>query len=187
LKGNNCQFIEEKIMGLEHLTVTPVSHGENQNYCWAASLSWWLKAVFNRNVSMDDIIYEYEDYINWEEGENTGGLNGKGLFRIMHDQRWHLHYDRELDNTKITLNYILDKLSRSPVIVAYYEPKVKGYHMNVIAAGIGITDSASCFMVMDPNFENFQPRSLQYYKNYYSRITFMYKAYASPTATYAYQ
>lgn len=174
-------------MGAEHLKVSPVSQGENQNYCWAASLSWWLKAVFNRNVSVNDLLFDYEEDVNWEEGENEGALNGKGLFKLMHDQRWHLHYDKELDNTKITLGYIAEKLARSPVIVAYYEPKVKGYHMNVIVAGAGLTDTVSGFFVMDPNYDSFQIRNLQYYKNYYAKITFMYKAYASPTPVYAYQ
>jgi len=174
-------------MGVEHLKYTPISQGENQNYCWAASLSWWLKAVFNREVSVNDLLFDYENWVNWEDGDNMGALNAKGLFRLMHDQRWHLHYDKDLDNTKITLNYLTDKLSRSPVIVAYYEPKVKGYHMNVIVAGAGFGDVASGLIVMDPNYEQFQIRNLQYYKNYYSKITFMYKAYASPTPTYAYQ
>lgn len=173
-------------MGLEHLQNPPISQGENQNYCWAASLSWWLKAVFNRNMSVDELMYDYDKYINWEEGENNGALTDKGMYRLLHDQRWHLHYDQK-KNDKLTLDYLTGKLSRSPVMVAYYEPKVKGYHMNVIVAGAGIGDSLSGFLVMDPNYDSFQIRNLQYYKNYYSTIYFIYKASASPTPAYAYQ
>lgn len=103
---------------------------------------------------------------------------------LLHDQRWHLHYDQKKSD-KITIDYLSSRLSRSPVIVAYYEPKVKGYHLNVIVAGAGLGDVASGLIVMDPNYESFQIRNLKYYKDYYSDIYFIYKAYASATPTYA--
>ena len=173
-------------MGLEHMKNPPVYQGENANYCWAASLSWWLKAVFNRQCKMDEIIYIYGDYVNDEEGRMNGALNEMGLYKLMHDQRWHLHHDK-MKNDKVTLDYLSGKLARSPVMVAYYEPSVKGFHMNVIVAGAGIGDLASGLVVMDPNYEQFQIRNLKYYKDYYSNIICMYKASLGPEPTYAYQ
>src|ERR1041385_9008488 len=113
-------------MGLEHMKNPPVSQGENQNYCWAASLSWWLKAVFNRNYSVDDLIDIYDKWISWEADDNFGALNEQGMSRLAHDQRWHLYYDQKKSD-KITIEYLTKVLSRSPVMVAYYEPRVKGY------------------------------------------------------------
>ncbi len=173
-------------MGLEHIKNSPVWQGENQNDCWAASLSWWLKAVFNRDLSVSDLIYDYEEVINWEEGENEGALTEKGMYRLLHDQRWHLHYDQK-KNDKVTIEYLEGLLARSPVMVAYYEPKVKGFHMNVIVAGAGLGDVASGLVVMDPNYQSFQIRNLKYYKSYYSSIYFIYKASLGSAPTYAYE
>lgn len=178
--------VEIKIMGLEHIQYPPMSQGENQNYCWAASLSWWLKAVRNKTYSVGDLLYIYENWVNDEEGENYGALNEVGMSKLLNDQRWFLHYDKK-KNDKIKFEYLDKILKRGPVMVAYYEPKVKGYHMNVIVAGAGLGDVASGLVVMDPNYESFQIRTLSYYKAYYSDIYFIYKAYASPTPTYAYE
>src|ERR1044072_9571161 len=101
-------------MGLEHIQNPPVSQGANQNYCWAASLSWWLKATFNRKYSVDDLIGIYDEWISWEGDDNFGALNEQGMSKIVHDQRWHLHYDQKKSD-KITIDYLSSRLSRSPV------------------------------------------------------------------------
>lgn len=173
-------------MGLEHMKTPPVTQGESENFCWAACLSWWLKAVFNREHDMNDIIGYYENWVNWEDGDNYGALNSKGIYKLIHDQRWHLFHD-EMKNDKITFSYLDKILKRGPVIVAYYEPAVKGFHMNVIVAGAGLGDVASGLVVMDPNFYSFQIRNLNYYKKYYSSIYFIYKASLGSGVTYAYE
>ena len=173
-------------MGLEHIKTPPVSQGENQNYCWAASLSWWLKATRNRDYSVGDLLYIYENWLNSEEGENYGALNEVGMYKLINDQRWHLHYDKKKTD-KITAEYMNRILQRGPVMVAYYEPKVKGFHMNVIVAGAGLGDVASGLLVMDPNYGNFQIRNIKYYKDYYSDIYFIYQAALGSTVSYAYE
>ncbi len=173
-------------MGLEHMKTPPVTQGESDNFCWAASLSWWLKAVRNRKYEIGDLVLMYEKWVNWEEGNQYGSLTDKGMYRLIHDQRWHLFHD-EKKNDKITFDYLSKILERGPVMVAYYEPKVSGFHMNVIVAGAGLGDVASGLVVMDPNYENFQIRNLKYYKEYYSSIYFIYATGSSPTPTYAYQ
>lgn len=172
-------------MGLEHLKNPPITQGETQNYCWAASLSWWLKAMWNRKQDMNDIIDIYSDWVNWDDGPSFGTLTTEGLNKLVHDQRWHIHYDTK-KNDKITFEYLERILSRGPVMVAYYEPKVEGYHMNVIVAGAGLGDLVSGLVVMDPNYESFQIRPLSYYKEYYSTIVFMYKASLGTEPTYGY-
>ncbi len=173
-------------MGIEHIKTAPVTQGSNQNYCWAASLSWWLRAVRNRKMSVDELIEIYDPWINWESGPNFGALTKEGMNKLVFDQRWHLHFDK-MKNDKITIDYLSRKLAVGPVMVAYYEPKVSGYHMNVIVAGAGLGDVASGLVVMDPNYESFQIRNLKYYKDYYSEINFIYKATIGAEPVYAYQ
>jgi hypothetical protein len=173
-------------MGLEHMKTPPVTQGENQNYCWAASLSWWLKAVWNRTYSTDELIFIYGDWINEEEGPSLGALTPEGLNKVAFDQRWHFDFDT-MKNDKLTVEYLGRVLARGPVIVAYYEPEVSGYHMNVIVAGAGLNDLVSGLVVMDPNYESFQIRTIQYYKNYYSKIVFLYKTALTGEPKYAYE
>ena len=173
-------------MGLEHLQNPPIYQGENANYCWAASLSWWLKAVRKYSYSMDDLIYTYTDWVNWEDEKAIGALTNSGMNKLLHDQRWHLFYDKK-KNDKITIDYLNTLLkTRGPVLVAYYEPEVGGFHMNVIVAGAGFGDVASGLVVMDPNYKNFQIRNLNYYKKYYSTIVFAYSTQLGSTPVYGY-
>jgi hypothetical protein len=96
------------------------------------------------------------------------------MSKRLHDQRWFLHYDKK-KNDKIKFEYLDKLLKRGPEMVAYYEPKVKGFHMNVIVAGAGLGDVASGLVVIDQNYNSFHTSNLQYYKNYYSDIYLIYK------------
>ncbi|QQS41931.1 MAG: hypothetical protein IPM63_03015 [Acidobacteriota bacterium] len=173
-------------MALKHLAIPPVTQGDDPNGCWAASLKWWLKAARNYEYEYWEILMMYDQWTYKGEDENYGALSEKGLFKLFNDPRWHLMYTT-MKNDKLNASEIGTMLERSPVLVGYYEPKVNGYHMNVIVASAGIEGLATILTVMDPAFEAYQFRSLSYYKKYYSGITLAYSMKAPAEPVYGYQ
>lgn len=162
-------------MGVEHLQYTPEWQGANTNYCWAAGLSWWLKAVRKYNYDFETIKDIYLEYIKYEDDGGFGSLTDKGMYKLLNDSRWHLSYE-ELSSDQLNVNRIQELLLRSPVNIGYTDgnlgtdengKKLTGFHMNVIVAGAGVGSLLSGYVVMDPNCKSFQVRNLQYYKNYY--------------------
>ena len=65
------------------------------------------------------------------DDENFVALSEAGLFKPFNDPKWHLMY-KTMKNDKLDASEISTLLKRSPILVGYYEPKVNGYHMNVI-------------------------------------------------------
>lgn len=183
-------------MGLEHLQYAPEWQGENTNYCWAAGLSWWLKAVRKFNYDFDTIKDIYIDWTHYEDDGNFGALNETGMYKLLNDQRWHLSYET-LSSDKLTIDKITGLLQRSPIIIGYQDnnlgtdkdgKKLTGFHMNVIVAGAGKGDKLSAFFVMDPNFQTFQIRNLQYYKNTYCKNALLaYSVQLGSEPVYGYQ
>jgi hypothetical protein len=173
-------------MAFKHLSTPPVSQGSDPNGCWAASLSWWLEAVRGYKYSFDDIIFMYEEWTHLEEDSNFGALTEKGLFKLFNDQKWHLMH-KNMKNSQLNASKINGFLAKSPVLVGYYEPSVKGFHMNVIVASAGIDGLATALTVMDPAYREFQLRGLSYYKNYYSDIIFAYSMTAPSEPIYGYE
>lgn len=173
-------------MSFKHLTTPPVSQGGDPNGCWAASLSWWLKAVRGYEYSYEDICFMYDDWTHQTEDDGFGALTEKGLYLLFNDPKWHLVYET-MKNSQLNASKLDKFLARSPVLVGYYEPKVQGFHMNVIVASAGIDGLATILTVMDPSFTEFQFRSLGYYKKYYSEIAFAYSMQAPSEPVYGYE
>lgn len=183
-------------MALEHLQYAPEWQGENTNYCWAAGLAWWLKAVRKYNYDFETIKDIYADWTNFEDDGGFGALNEKGMYKLLNDGRWHLEYQK-MSSSEFSVSKIKELLVRSPVIIGYTDnnlgtdengKKLTGFHMNVIVAGAGSGDSLSGFMVMDPNYQTFQIRNLQYYKNHYCGKAFLaYSAALSSEPVYGYE
>ncbi len=173
-------------MAFKHLSTPPISQGDDPNGCWAASLSWWLKAVRNYEYSYGDILIMYNNWTNKTEGDNYGALTETGLFRLFNDPKWHLSYT-SMKNDQLSASKLDKFLVKSPVLVGYFEPKVQGFHMNIIVASAGIDGLATVLTVMDPAYTKFQLRNLSYYKNYYSDITFAYSMTAPSEPVYGYE
>lgn len=173
-------------MALKHMTTPPITQGDDPNGCWAASLCWWLKAVRNLDYEYWEILVMYDQWTHKTDDANFGALTETGLFKLFNDPKWHLMY-KTMKNDKLSASELNSMLARGPVLVGYYEPKVNGYHMNVIVASAGIEGWGMILTVMDPAFESFQFRTLSYYKSYYSGITFAYTMQAPAEPIYGYQ
>ena len=165
-------------MGMEHLQYAPEWQGENTNYCWAAGLSWWLKAVRRYKYDFETIKDIYANWTNYKQ-EGFGSLTDVGMYKMLNDGRWHISYE-EISSDKFTESKIKNLLRISPVIIGYHDNnlgtdedgnKLTGFHMNVIVAESG--SNSNVFTVMDPNYKSFQTRNIQYYKEYYCGKSFL--------------
>jgi hypothetical protein len=172
-------------MALKHMAIPPVPQGDDPNGCWAASMSWWVKAVRNYEYDFVDMLVMYDEWTHKTDDANFGALTEKGLYKLFNDPKWHLVHTT-IKNDKLNASTLNTMLERSPVLVGYYEPAVNGYHMNVIVASAGIDGLATMLTVMDPAFDTFQFRSLAYYKKYYSSIVFAYSMKAPAEPVYGY-
>jgi hypothetical protein len=161
----------EKIMN-KYIKTLPVRQHPATNYCWAAGLSWWMKAVKNQSFDYDFIKGEYDGYISYNEDDGSyGSLNGEGMYSLLNDGRWGLDYKAPVSTQEITTELIGEKLQKSPVIIGYMESSVgndangnrlTGFHMNVIICPV--SELLVNYIVVDPNYDQFQIRNLQHYK-----------------------
>jgi hypothetical protein len=172
-------------MGLEHLNLKPITQGSDNMGCWAASMAWWAQSVRKCKYTMDDIKKLYHQWTNQTPGDATkGGLTPTGIKKMLEDQRWHLWYS-SIMRGDLDMKYVDSYLSSSPTIVAYLEPAVNGYHMNVLVAKAPFTESH--MFVMDPSFDSFQVRNLQYYRQKYSKLVFASSKTLGDSPTYGIQ
>jgi len=163
-------------MASNYLSVPPVYQG-NTNYCWAACMEWWLKAVRKyQGYDMDKIIYMFSDYVNDEEGGDENALTEVGMYKLINHQAWHMWYEQD-HNSHITEEKFDTLLKRGPFLIGYNEfdlgtdsegNALTGFHMNVI-----VEKDGGKYTVMDPNFTEFQTRGFEHYrkgayKNFYA-------------------
>ena len=176
-------------MSREHLNTPPVTQGEDRNGCWAASFAWWLQAVLRRNYSFEDILGMYSRWsvdLDNVESEGYGALNEWGVKIMFNDSRFPVVGIPAMSSS-LRIDQVAGLLEKSPVLIAYYEPKVNGYHMNVLAALKNVSAAASGMFVMDPAFTEFQDRQLDYYKRYTKPLYLGYRIGYSPEPVYAYE
>ncbi|MEZ5427642.1 MAG: hypothetical protein R2747_15345 [Pyrinomonadaceae bacterium] len=159
-------------MGLEHLTTTPISQGADRNGCWAASFAWWLQAVLKKDYSFADVLQMYKKWTNYKGGENADGFGAMtdiGVRFMFNDMRFRIVGEHS-DSGKLVVKRANELLNISPVLIAYYEPAVDGYHMNVLVSQVNSENLKDDMFVMDPANESFQVRKLDYYKRYNKAI-----------------
>ena len=74
----------------------PVIYQGEGNYCWAACLAWWLKAVRGySNYGMEEIIYRYSEYTSGDADGDFMALTEKGMYKLLNDPKWHLWYHQQ--------------------------------------------------------------------------------------------
>jgi hypothetical protein len=155
-------------MGLEHLSYPVVRQGSEGMACWAACLSWYGKAVRHFNYTMEEIARRYAHLMAAPTGgNNIGGMDDVPRGQMLRDPIWRLDYfQSNRDNIDLDLRI---SLNSSPVLFTYYDPKLNngkgGTHMNVIVARIENSDK---YWIMDPDYDTYQQRTLQYYTEKYS-------------------
>ncbi len=150
-------------MGLEHLKFAVVQQGSEGMACWAACLSWYGKAVRHFNYSMQEIAAMYAHLAEAPKNGNTiGGMDDAPRAQMLREAKWRLDYSGS------ARNYI-DRdiklfMSSSPTLFTYWDATLGdsgGSHMNVIVSKV--ENSADQYWVMDPDYDKYQIRTLQYY------------------------
>ena len=133
--------------------------------CWAASLEWWLTCMNPKRspARQIDLISRYVRYwdarmeINGKENKDYGTVSAVNFVKMISQPEISMEY---LLCTVPDLQVIRQKLSQSPVIIAYYEPKVKGSHVNVIHS-TNLDHSLGDINVMEPNQGRFESKDVR--------------------------
>jgi hypothetical protein len=124
--------------------------------CWAASLEWWLRSMQPARtvVSQLDLINVFSAYWNQEDGPEYGTVSAENLVQIVGNERFGMTYTvkRQFDK-----GFVKDKLTRSPVLLGYYEPEVSGFHA-VIIHSLNQNGANGDVNIMDPNGGRFRTR-----------------------------
>jgi len=148
-------------MGWEHFTGKPVLQGSEITGCWAACMSWWLAKVRKISWTMKDVANLYNKYASVpSSGCTIGGLSDLGVKTMFEDNRWSI-WQTWKHRQDVTLRMVDSYLESSPTFISYYDPVLKGAHMNVIICR-GTGDDPVLY-VMDPDYPDYQMRRLRYY------------------------
>ena len=171
----------------------PVINQGEGNYCWAACLAWWLKAVRKyTKYDMEEIIYRYSDYTTGSSDGDFMSLNEKGMYKLLNDPAWHLSYHQQ-EQSGVTVEKFESILkNRGPFLIGYTENNIgtdadgnplTGFHMNVVIQREGFDGE---FLVMDPNWHVFDIRKPVYYRQGTADVLMAYSTKLGPGATYGY-
>jgi hypothetical protein len=129
----------------------------DQTACWAAGLEWWLRCMRLSRTVRDQLtlINEFVDYWNHDEDDpEYGTIDGIGLGHIMDTSSIRMDYLVKASSTwDGTL--INSKLAISPVLIAYNEQEVNGFHVNIIHS---LNTDTADVNVMDPNGGRYRTR-----------------------------
>jgi hypothetical protein len=94
-------------------------------------------------------------------GKTIGGMGDKGRTEMFADFKWCL-WQAWAKRSNFDIAFVESYLNSSPVLLSYFDPALGGAHMNVLVARVPFTESR--FFVMDPDYDTYQIRSLQYYR-----------------------
>ncbi len=131
----------------------------DQTACWAAGLEWWLRCMQPSRVVIDqlNLINKFVQYWNNDESSSEyGTIDGIGLGHIMDDASIRMNYSVRLASSWNSA-FVGEKLAISPVLLAYNETEVNGFHVCIIHS---LNDTVSADVnVMDPNRGRYRTRS----------------------------
>ncbi len=118
-------------MGSKYKNVKPVGQ-EDKNACWAASLSWWLRATNKRKIEQWEIMDDdrYSDL--WDVSGSGGTIQETGIVKIMTDPRWGMTHQKIHNRADLTWAVLAAFLNFGPIYIGYYDVVVGGNHVNVI-------------------------------------------------------
>jgi hypothetical protein len=133
--------------------------------CWAAGLEWWLRCMRQSRslITQLNLINRFVEFWNHDESSSEyGTIDGFGLAHVMDDEAIRMEYVVRAAGSW-DKDFINGKLDISPVIIAYHEPEVNGFHVNVIHS-LNNTETADV-NVMDPNGGRYRTRSNRHFKS----------------------
>lgn len=111
----------------------------------------------------NDLINRYVKYwdarqqIDGKDNPEYGTVSAENFVKIVSQPAISMEY---LVCTVLDLQVIRQKLAKSPVMITYYEPKVKGFHVNVIHS-TNSDHSLGDINVMEPNGGRFESKDVR--------------------------
>jgi hypothetical protein len=117
--------------------------------CWAACLSWWLKAVYKENHDQWDIDQDYAAF--WDDGGDNL-LSKAGIIDIVNGP-WRMYWEEYASGPQFSIEELRRHLAEGPAYVGYYDPNVGSHHVNCIYAVKDASGSNPQIMVMEPAFK----------------------------------
>jgi hypothetical protein len=127
--------------------------------CWAASLEWWLAAMSPARAEVDqlNLLQDFNGFWNTDESSPDYGTVSEANLRLIYAWPTVRMSSRKFTNG-MNIDFIKEKLAKSPVVVGYYEPAVNSYHVAVIHS-VNVPNSPyGEINVMDPNRGRFRQR-----------------------------
>jgi hypothetical protein len=115
--------------------------------CWAASLSWWLKAAKSRNISQETLRDRH--FKIWND---DGTMSDQGMMDLIRDNRYGMKFHQFLNATTLTSATLQQHLDKGPVYIAYTEASSLKKHVNVIF-GMREIDGTAWVAAMEPESE----------------------------------
>lgn len=112
--------------------------------CWAASLSWWLKAAKSRNIPQETLRDRH--YQMWDD---DGTLSDQAMKDLITDNRYGMKLHQFLNATTLTSATLQQHLEKGPVYIAYKEASSLKKHVNVIL-GCRDIDGTAWVVAMEP-------------------------------------
>ncbi|MBX3288672.1 MAG: hypothetical protein KF855_04940 [Acidobacteria bacterium] len=132
--------------------------------CWAASMSWWLRAMSDRGrqfLTEEEMLNKFP--LDWDQ---NGAMTLKGMSSIFGEQAFGMSYrfgnQKDLDKLVGTLSSDPAALAGAfPIIVGYKDDNAGGNHVAVLCEQALDTYGRS-FVTMDPFPGAYRTRSRDY-------------------------
>ncbi|HRH42205.1 MAG TPA: hypothetical protein PKY82_11310 [Pyrinomonadaceae bacterium] len=105
-----------------YATIKPIGQFD-KNSCWAASLSWWLKAIEHSNALTQSQLISRFDYLTNSDG-------GISIFAL----KSKIYPSFGMKTVDVSIEKLAGLEVNKPLIIIYNYPEVGGTHMNVIFA-----------------------------------------------------
>lgn len=125
----------------------PAIGQKDPTLCWAASLSWWMKAA--KSINIDQTTLRDRHFRIWND---DGTMSERGISDLIRDTRYGMTFDSFQNATQFTAEALQEHLDYGPVYVAFTETSTQSKHVNVIF-GLQGTGSSAYVAVMEPQSE----------------------------------
>ena len=122
----------------------PAIGQKDPTLCWAASLSWWMKAAKSINIAQTTLRDRH--FRIWND---DGTMFDQAIMDLIRDKRYGMTFDRFANATQFTADALQQHLDYGPVYVAFTETSTQSKHVNVIF-GLSGTGNSAYVAVMEP-------------------------------------
>ena len=130
-------------MAKDYLHIPAIGQ-KDPTLCWAASLSWWLKAAKSRNLSQETLRDRH--FQMWND---DGTMSNQAMMDLIRDNRYGMKFHQFSNATTLTSAKLQEHLNTGPVYIAFTEASSLKKHVNVIF-GMRDMDGTAWVAAMEP-------------------------------------